>query len=506
MINNCAKILLNIKENNTYMKLNNRRTVFVGIAFLSICLFWGIYDNVIPLMLIEDFGLNQFWSGVVMALDNVLALFLLPLFGHFSDRTKTKWGKRTPYIVIGTIAMTLLITGVAIFNASQRAEVALAGLNQVYTIDAIMQGDPSLTIEAATTIKDALIEAQRVSVLENVTMQNTTYIIGFIVMLFFVLVAMATYRTPAVALMPDVTVAPLRSKANAIINLMGTAGGIVAMGLVAVINSDTNYIALFAVTAVVEIVFLVLFVLTVKEPQLVTQMHKDSIAYGLETAEEAKEVEEQGAKIAEEKMPKDVKKSFILILLSVVLWFFAYNAATTKFSYYAKNVLEMSSYSLPLLVAQAAAVVAFIPIGIIASKVGRRKTILVGIILLAVAFLGGSVLTIETKGLIYVVMVIAGIGWATINVNSYPMVVEMSKGGNVGKFTGYYYAASMAAQVLTPMLSGWLMDVTGTARVLFPYSVVFAVLAFVTMFFVKHGDAKPIPTKSIDAFDKMDAD
>ena len=191
-------------------------------------------------------------------------------------------------------------------------------------------------------------------------------------------------------------------------------------------------------------------------------------------------------------MPKDVKKSFILILSSIVFWFMAYNAATSKFSVYATTVLDFKNYSIPLMVAQGAAIISYLPIGMLASKLGRKKTILLGISELFLAFLLGALATDSSAFLLYGIMALAGIGWATINVNSYPMVVEMAKGADVGKYTGIYYTASMTAQIITPIFSGFLMD-TINMRILFPYSAIFCLFAFTTMLFVKHGNAKEIP-------------
>jgi MFS family permease len=171
-----------------------------------------------------------------------------------------------------------------------------------------------------------------------------------------------------------------------------------------------------------------------------------------------------------------------------------YNAVTSKYSVYAGDVLRLD-FNMTLIIAQAAAVVAYIPVGMIASKIGRKKTILAGVIMLAGAFFGASF--VEAPCNVWVVnalFILAGIGWATINVNSYPMVVELSSSGDVGKYTGFYYTASMAAQTVTPMLSGYLLDKVGM-RTLFPYATVFACLAFVTMLFVKHGDSKPLSGK-----------
>ncbi|MDD2433667.1 MAG: MFS transporter [Bacilli bacterium] len=474
------------------MKLNTKRTVYVGFAFLLICMFWGVYDAVIPKMLVNTFGLNQTWSGVIMALDNVLALFLLPIFGTLSDKTKNKRGRRTPFIIIGTITAAVLVTGVALIDFAQLNEITANGITPVLRANFETQE----AFDAAW--------ATRQSMVAQVTQSNIFLLVAFIGVLLLVLIAMATFRSPAVALMPDVTPKPLRSQANAIINLMGTAGGIIALGLMAVLSKDfKEYVLLFAVLAVLMLVFLALFLWKVNEPKLVETMHQESeeAGYVVETVEED---EKKGIKTGIAGLDPKVKKSFFLILFSVFFWFMAYNAATTKYSLYAQNVLGMG-YTLPLLVAQAAAVVAFIPIGKIASKFGRRKTILAGVVILVVAFVIGSFLNVQTRALSYVVMALAGIGWATINVNSYPMVVEMGKEGDVGKFTGYYYTASMAAQIITPILSGAFMDLAGTMTVLFPYCAILAAVAFVTMFFVKHGDSKPIPKKkALENFDNPD--
>lgn len=479
------------------MKLNNKKIIYVGFAFLIICMFWQVYDNIIAKMLINSFGLNQFWSGVVMALDNVLALFLLPFFGNISDKTKTKYGKRTPYIFFGVIISAILFVGVSVVDSYQQSYIEENGVEAI--VEVIDEEDENygkfLYKGNYYDEKDAAADVRSQEVY-SLTKSKLIYLILFIAVLFLTLIAMASYRTPAVSLMPDVTVKPLRSKANAIINLMGTAGGIIALGFMTFLAKDYHsYVTTFLVLAILMIILLVVFMLKVKEPKLVKEMEDESKLYGLEEVETSEEDDNHD-------MSKDVRKSFYLILISIVFWFMAYNAATTKFSDYAGNVLNMG-FTVPLLVAQATAVISYIPIGILSSKFGRKKTILVGVCILFLAFLLGTIATKDTTVLIYVTMALAGIGWATINVNSYPMIVEMSKGSNIGKYTGYYYTASMAAQIVTPMLSGYFMDKLGR-RVLFPYSVIFCVLAFISMMFVKHGDSKPIPVKTIEAFDVED--
>lgn len=467
------------------MKLNIKRTIYVGLAFFSICMFWQVYDTVIAKMLINTFGLNQFWSGVIMALDNILALVLLPLFGALSDRTKTKYGKRTPYIAIGTLVAAVLLTGVAVIDSMQQSAMHLPDIIRTENCSISFQNICYTSFEEASSVRSALAW--------QFSQQNIFYLLVFVGVLLLVLVAMATYRTPAVSLMPDVTIKPLRSKGNAIINLMGAAGGIVALGYLTVLAKDyQSYVLAFSFTGILMIICLIIFLLKVKEPLFVQQMQEETKRLHLE--------EENIEPKKNEKMPKAMKKSMIFLLLSVVLWFMAYNAATSKFSVYAQNVLNMG-FTLPLMVAQAAAIISYIPIGIIASKFGRKITILVGVILLFIAFLLGCFVTEKTTFLMYITMSVAGIAWATINVNSYPMVVEMASNQNIGVFTGYYYTASMAAQIITPMLSGFFMDQFGSMRCLFPYCCFFSIIAFITMLFVKHGDSKPNVNKTIEIYD-----
>ena len=195
--------------------------------------------------------------------------------------------------------------------------------------------------------------------------------------------------------------------------------------------------------------------------------------------------------------------SLIFILLSIALWYFGYNAVTSKYSVYATNILA-KDYNTTMLLAQAAAIVAYLPAGMVASKLGRKKTIMGGVVMLSGAFACAAFMRASSPTwLMNAMFILAGIGWATINVNSFPMVVEMCSGGDIGKYTGYYYTASMAAQTLTPMVSGFMMDKLGMG-VLFPYAAIFVALAFVTMFTVKHGDTKITAKKGLEAFDSED--
>lgn len=508
------------------MKLNYKRTIFVGFAFFLICTFWQAYDTIIPKILTDKFGMAQAASGVVMALDNILALFLLPLFGSISDRCTSKRGRRTPFILVGTIIACVAFVCLSFADNLQRQNIEAvaeiddpAGLSVLYdnayeTTLKTPDGEDFVLSERFSREEFTAITAQieqngkmvtnpdyanyvvpaRHAYAWQRTQANPTPLIVFMGILLITLLAMATFRSPAVALMPDVTIKPLRSKANAVINLMGTAGGILILGLGMVFSTGSiknalmNYTVFFSIVAGIMLVALLIFLLKVREPQFVKEMHAESEKYHLDA-------EPDGAEPGEKRrLSAGERTSLILILASVVFWFFGYNAVTSKYSVYASKVLSLD-YNSTLMIANVAAILSYLPVGFIASRIGRKKTILCGVVMLGSAFFVASFLREGSSALLMNCMfALAGIGWATINVNSFPMVVELSRGGDVGKYTGFYYTASMAAQTVTPYVSGLLMDRAGMTM-LFPYATVFVALAFLTMLFVRHGDSRPLPSK-----------
>ena len=516
------------------MKLNYKRTILVGFAFFLISAFWQAYDATIPVILTNKFGMSQTWSGVIMALDNILAVFMLPLFGAISDKCASKRGKRTPFIMFGTIVAALAILGLSVIDNVQLNNIsAVKEFDSVKTLETIYdtqaneklqtpEGEPFVLSEVFTrdvflaitsTVADAesgkqvtnpdytnYVVPARQAYAAQQTSENPVALILFIVVLLVVLVAMATFRSPAVAVMPDVTIKPLRSKANAIINLMGTAGGILVLvlGIVfatsAVRNQLMNYYVYYGVVAGIMLVALGIFLSTVREPAWSKQMHDDSVRLGIEEEETPDQVDR--------KLSKSEKKSLLFILASIALWYFGYNAVTSKYAVYAGNILNMD-YNTTLLVAQGAAIIAYLPAGMVASKIGRKKTIMGGIVMLTGAFGAASFMRAGSPVLVMnILFALAGIGWATINVNSFPMVVEMCSGADIGKYTGFYYTASMSAQIVTPMLSGFFIDMDGVGMtVLFPYAAIFAGLAFLTMAFVRHGDSRPEAKNGLEALD-----
>lgn len=435
------------------MKLNYRRTFLIGLAFMSISAFWQMYDNIIPLMLQNTFGLGETITGTIMAADNVLALFLLPIFGALSDKVDTKYGKRMPFIAGGTVFAVAFLMLLPVAD-----EAVNLGL--------------------------------------------------FVAALFAILVSMGLYRSPAVALMPDLTPNKLRSKGNAVINLMGAVGGVYTLIMIKLLVGDgdrPDYKPLFTAVAALMVIAVVVLILTIDERRIKAKVAAEVAAYEKSagvTVETEDTKEEAGEKKA---MSKEVKRSMIFLLASIFLWFTAYNAVTTAFSRYTKEVwkLEGGGFADCLLVATVAAIISYIPIGNIASKVGRKKTIMGGIILMSVCYFA-AIFAGSYHPIINLAFGAIGVGWAAINVNSYPMIVEMSKGCDIGKFTGTYYTFSMTAQIFTPILSGFLLE-NISYRTLFPYALFFSAMAFITMTQVRHGDARPDKKKSmLEHFDVDD--
>ena len=297
------------------MKLNTKQTFFIGLAFMSICAFWQLYDQIIPLMLDHTFHLNATLIGIIMSFDNILALFMLPFFGSLSDKIDTRLGKRMPFILTGTFTAAVFL----------------------------------ILIPIAANMKSIAL---------------------FIIALALTLIAMQSYRSPAVALMPDLTPKPLLSKANAIINLMGAIGGMLALILISLFVPEgvENYLPLFISLAAIMLVSAALLFITVKEKKQRIESSRDEPLIQ-----------------SHKQLPKDVKRSLSFLLFSIAFWFMGYNAVTTAFSRYAAAVWDKGAGSSAtlMLIATAAATIAYLPIGQLSARFGRKKMIQFGIILLS---------------------------------------------------------------------------------------------------------------------------
>lgn len=433
----------------TKLKLNYKRTFILGITFFTILMLWQMYNYYCPLFLNDLLeatygkGDYNYIVGIIMAMDNVLALFLLPFFGKLSDKTRSKLGKRTPFILVGTIASLLIFPFIPYFYA-------------------------------------------------------TNSLVGVIVTMGLILVFMQMFRNPAVSLMPDVTPKPLRATANGIINFVGYIGAIFAGALqmisIFTIKGAPNSMYLiipFAFTSVLMVISLVILILKIKENKIAVEMKEE-----MELGEKLAETE--AATSEDHKLTKQDKTNLLLLIASIFLWFMAFNAVETFWSTYGKEVMDVESNSIATIVLTVVSMITFIPGGKLANKIGRKWSIVIGLACMIIA-LGGcyiiSLTSLKTILPVYIAFfAIAGIGWALINLSSYPMVVEMSDSNSVGKYTGYYYTSSMLAQSITPICVGFLMDFLGYES-LFIYSTLFMVLALIVFVFIKNVRKAPIENK-----------
>ncbi len=586
------------------LKLDYGQTFKVGFAFAIIMVFWTAYDFVVPLLLENAYGLSNAMRGLIMGLDNLLSLFMLPLFGNLSDKAGGRWvrkfGRRTPFIVVGAILSAVLMVFVPISSYTQqvRADEVRTEYQSLLNDDTFMNErlvgfydgtgeycdkdylkNDNITREQYISIRydDKLKssggflgigtvtwsydgetidieDAEYTSIKENndlykkfvasgmnnwisaqvnervtKTQEGQTSLIMYMVILLAVLVVMATFRSPAVALMPDVTPKPLRSQGNAVINLCGGAGGAIAFLIYTVIlmgkASLTDYVVIFGCIGASMLILLAGFLAFVREKKMVDKCHRTCEDYGIIDGEvladgtiELQKFDSDGQPIYEEKKKikfkdksKEEKSKFIsllLILASVFMWFMGYNAVVSSLSIYTTKALNLSAGIASIIsgVSMGVSAIAFIPVGFLAVKIGRRKSIMVGFVLAIVSFLllllfvnpnSNVLIPAVLFSLFYL---IAGFGLIIINVNTFPMVVELAEAQDVGKYTGFYYTATMSAQAITPMLAGIVMDIK--MKYLFLYAAIFVALAIVLMVFVKHGDSKQLPTHKLSKEEK----
>ncbi len=416
-----------------------KRIFLLGLGFFGISIIWSLYNAYVPIFL-KDFALSSFVIGIVMVIDNVFAILLLPYLGALSDKTRTRWGRRKPYIMVGAPLGALFFALIPI----ARAYGSLA------------------------------------------------LIMGTIILMNF---SMALFRSPVIAFMPDITPSARRSQANGIINFMGGLGTLFVY-FVGKILYDINYALPFYVGGVFMLIATLLVVLIVPEPKEYTKSSGEKVPLGellkKTSSESFGELLENLKEIVISK-----EKSLFFILLSIFLWFIGFNALETFFTSYAKYYLGISESTGALILGFVALgfLVFAIPAGFIGAKIGRRKTMTLGLIMISLAVLGGLYIGIVMKGsgmlvLTYsIIFFLGGIGWGMVNVNSLPMVVDMTVEEKLGGYTGLYYFSSQAANIVAPPLAGIFIDVSGYNSLLI-FSMVFFALSVITLQNVKRGDIK----------------
>ena len=418
--------------------MNYKRTMCIGLSFMGISAFWQLYDNIIPLMLKNTFLLSDTLSGAIMAIDNVIAVLLLPLLGAWSDRVDTRIGKRMPFILVGTLLSSAFMMLIPLADQSRNL-----GL--------------------------------------------------FILSLGAVLISMALYRSPAVALMPDLTPPHLRSQGNAVINVMGALGAMLSLVLIQFLVPHTthpDYTPLFACVSLGMLLSLIVLVWKVQEKKLAAKIAGEYPPEAFDTPQ-----------TLDGHMLPEVKRSLAYGHLTVSVYYISYHGVTTTFSRYAQQVwgLTGGSFALSLMVVAVTAFLSYIPLGALSARVGRKKVILLGFLMMLSSFIAISLFS-AYHSWINLCFVAVGVGGSAVGVNIFPAIVDMCTKEEVGKYTGLYYTFSMTAQIITPILSGFLLEHI-SYRTLFPYAAVFALLGFLSMMQVHHGDHHPQTKEFLDYLD-----
>lgn len=439
------------------LKLNYKRTFYMGFAFFAILMLWQMYNYYCPLFLESMLGDSKAYViGLIMAADNIFAIFMLPLFGSLSDKTHTKWGRRMPYLVVGMIASAICFPLIAV----------------MYYVNSL---------------------------------------VGLIIMMGLILIIMNIYRNPAVSLMPDVTPKPLRSQANGIINLVGYIGAVLGGAIAMIIKLFFNElekqgIAAFIVASFFMILAVIILVLRINEPKIVEEMKDDML---------------EGEKLSESftnetvstPLTKQDKVNTIILLFSVLFWFISFNAVESFYSIFCKNTftgdgLDKLVGTIVMAGLPLSSIITFMCTINLPVKIGRKNTVLIGLGCLILGFFIIVLQGILNKyiAIVFIIsIVICGIGWALINANSYPMLVEVTNKDNVGKFTGWYYTFSMIAQSITPVLVGALITIQNKYTVLFIYAIVTMAIATIIFSFFKENRKHTIKVKKgMEKFDDND--
>ncbi|MDR2572340.1 MAG: MFS transporter [Oscillospiraceae bacterium] len=391
-------------------KLDVKTTILLSFGFFGSSLVWSVYNAYVPLLL-AGFIDSSMVIGLVMSVDNFFGVVFQPLFGKLSDKTRTRFGRRLPYLFICMPICAVLF-------------IFIPHMTSLWTF------------------------------------------MGVVIIFTFV---MSIWRTPAVSLMPDLTPGPFRSQANGIVNLMGGIAAILAFAGGGLLFELGGFQLPFLVSALMLIGAMAVLALFIREPK---------IPVPVDTAEKAVPL----------KLEKSEKKSLIFLLSAIFFWFFGYNAVETFFSLYATSTMDVSPGQASMMLSLfALALVAFaIPSGMIGAKIGRRKTILIGLTGTALMFL--PLVFVTNANLVRVLLICSGMSWACVNINSLPMIVRIAGPMRIGTFIGYYYLFSFSSQLVTTPIYGAIHDIVDTYSSLFIYAAISFGVAFICMSFVRHGE------------------
>lgn len=407
-------------------KLDVKKTLLLSFGFFASSIAWSVYNSFVP-QILESFALSTTFIGFIMTFDNIFGVVFQPLFGGLSDKTQTRFGRRMPYIFIG-------------IPICAAAFIFIPYMSSLWSLMAVL------------------------------------------VIFTFV---MSAWRSPVVALMPDITPGKYRSQANGIVNLMGGVGSLLAFAGGGILFKMGGFPLPFLMSAVLMIIALIVLVFFVREP---------AVAYEAE-------VQEDKVKVV---LTRGEKKSLILILLGVFFWFTGQNAVETFFTLYATNALGMDggSAAITLSIFSLSFMVFAVPSGILGAKIGRRNMILIGLVGVTALFI--PLIFASNIWMVRICLFAGGLFWACVNINSLPMVVKMAGGSKVGTFVGYYYFFSFGSQIISPVLYGFIRDMTGSYNTLFLYASIAFVLAIACLIFVKHGEEQPETTSAREILENLD--
>lgn len=408
------------------MKLDIRKTLIISLAFFTISLAWTTYNTFVPIFLEELLGSSAV-VGFIMTLDNIFGLIFQPYFGRKSDKTKTRFGRRMPYIMTGIPLAALFFMLIPFYN----------GLGRLFSMDL-----------------------------------RLVFLMAFVIgMNFF----MSVYRAPAVALMPDAVPAPLRSKANGIITAMGGLGTIIAFAVGGMLFNQKHYFP-FLMGGTLMILALLALLLFYKEPEVPYSADEEDKPKGNTGLFWGKDGEKSA--VAQ-------NASLLPILLTVFFWFCGFECLTAFFTLFATEKYGILAGDATQMMAPMAVIfmIFALPAGYVGTKIGLKTSMVLGNVVLIITF--GLILLIEDKTYTPFIMSISGIGWSLMTTNAYPAVAEMAPAGQTGRYTGYYFMFTFAASIASPILYGLTADLLGSHAYLFLFGSVMFTLGLIFLLMVK---------------------
>ena len=428
------------------VKMKWGRAILIALPFFAITIFWQAYDYIVPLMLSKHYNLSTTAYSLIMSIDNAVALIFLPLFGILSDRIQSKMGRRSPLILWGTIGGLIGLYGMNWADAG-----AVAGKSTF-----------------------------------------PVFMIALCIAVFF----MSLYRSPAAALVADCFIRPQRTKANAVLNVVGALAGVIfSIAGRGLITSDGGTIVFTKAIYFVFIGMLIpslIYFLCTRENKYVEQMRQQNEMLGL--IDEKTDVSDK----TPTKLTKDEKKSLFFILGIIFFLYMGYNAYNTHYTNYLVNFLKMpASWTTPYLMRVLLVTVFMVPAAMLATKIGRKKSAILGTIFCAIGYLGSYTVTPEHVNMLYIWFLLNAIGFPLVSINLGPMVLELGKDSDAGRYMGYYYIAATVSQIVTPTIASFFINKMGF-QVIGVYAGIFSLIACVCGFFVHHGDAKPILNSAVN--------